>query len=268
MKNKANDQKNFDEIVFEKKNQQYGAYALRAGYDTHVTSSLFLTFGSFALLVLVPIFIQFMVSKNNLDLGDLIKPEEDNSVHEYRNIEIPKTIKVDIVHEQRGVASKTADAASTFKTVTDSASSTTKTFDPLANNNTGKGNDNSINNGHGGGSSTKNDSVKIENNDLVDFSEVNPEFPGGEAEMFRFLSKHIKYPESAKEDRQGTVYISFVVDKLGKVKDVELLKGLRNACDNEAMRVINSFPNWKPGLNNGKAVNVRFKIPIKFVLRG
>ncbi len=272
MKNQAPNQKNFDEIVFENRNQQYGAYALRTGYDTHVTSSLFLTFGSFALLVLVTIFIQFMVSKNNIDLGDLIEPKEDNSIHEYRDIEIPKTIKVDIIPEQGGAAAKTADAAATFKIVTDTASATGKTFDPLANTGTGKGNDNPTNNGGvggtGGGGGTKKDSVLVENNDPVDFSEVNPEYPGGETEMFRFLSKNIKYPESAKEGRQGSVYVSFVIDKLGKVKDVQLLKGLRNACDNEAMRVINSFPNWKPGLNNGKAVNVRFNIPIKFVLRG
>ena len=98
--------------------------------------------------------------------------------------------------------------------------------------------------------------------------DIAPEFPGGIDKLMEFLSRNIVYPMQAKENGiKGTVYVSFMVDKNGKVKEVKIAKGLYSACDAEVMRVVNLFPSWKPGIYQGKNVNVVFSLPVKFELR-
>ncbi|HRY32609.1 MAG TPA: energy transducer TonB [Bacteroidales bacterium] len=95
-----------------------------------------------------------------------------------------------------------------------------------------------------------------------------PEFPGGNEAMHLFLKKHLVYPPLARSnDIFGTVYVAFTVDETGEVIDPEVKKGVGYGCDEEAMRVI-SMMKWKPGRQAGKAVPVRFTIPIRFVLQG
>lgn len=97
--------------------------------------------------------------------------------------------------------------------------------------------------------------------------EVQPEYPGGNAEMFKFLGRKIKYPTAAsKANVGGKVFVSFVVTDNGDIKDVTILKGIGFGCDEEAARVVSMFPKWTPGRQNGKAVNVKYTIPIKFQL--
>jgi TonB family protein len=94
-----------------------------------------------------------------------------------------------------------------------------------------------------------------------------PEFPGGTPALMEFLSKNIKYPESAKNEHiQGRVFISFIISDEGNVKDINILKGLHTDMDNEAVRVIRAMPKWKPGVHEGKNVNVLFNLPIHFKL--
>lgn len=98
--------------------------------------------------------------------------------------------------------------------------------------------------------------------------EQMPEFPGGQMAMLEFLRKNIKYPNQAREyNISGNVVVKFVVDKSGNVKDPEILKGIGYGCDDEALRVISSMPQWKPGYQNGKAVNVNFHLPVSFILK-
>ncbi len=95
-----------------------------------------------------------------------------------------------------------------------------------------------------------------------------PEFPGGNEAMHLFLKKHLVYPPLARtNDIYGTVYVAFTVSETGLVSDLEVKKGVGYGCDEEAMRVI-SMMKWKPGRQAGKAVPVRFTIPIRFVLQG
>ncbi|WP_187263507.1 energy transducer TonB [Pontibacter beigongshangensis] len=102
----------------------------------------------------------------------------------------------------------------------------------------------------------------------VIFAEQMPSFPGGEAAMFAFIHKHIRYPQQAiRAQVEGTVYVSFVVSKSGEISDIEVLRGLGAGCDEEAIRVIKSMPNWSPGKQNGRTVPVRYNIPIKYSLR-
>lgn len=97
--------------------------------------------------------------------------------------------------------------------------------------------------------------------------EVMPEFPGGAMEMMKFIQSNIKMPQSAKERGvSGKCYLRFVIGADGDVYDVEVLKGVYKCpeCDAEAVRVVQLMPKWRPGMQNGKAVNVFFNLPINF----
>jgi protein TonB len=65
----------------------------------------------------------------------------------------------------------------------------------------------------------------------------------------------------------GVVYVTFVVDKDGKIKDVKVLRGIGGGCDEEAVRVVKNMPSWKPGKQRGKSVTVQYNLPIRFTLR-
>jgi protein TonB len=98
--------------------------------------------------------------------------------------------------------------------------------------------------------------------------EEMPSFPGGEQKMMQYLSDHIKYPPVARENGiTGRVYVKFVVDKEGKIKDAVVLRGIGAGCDEEALRVVRTMPDWKPGRQNGRSVPVYFNLPINFTLR-
>ena len=97
--------------------------------------------------------------------------------------------------------------------------------------------------------------------------EFQPEFPGGLNAMYKYLAENIKYPNAAKEvGIQGRVHVSFIVWNDGSIRNVKLLRGIGGGCDEEALRVIASMPNWKPGKQRTQAVNVRMAIPITFNL--
>jgi len=99
--------------------------------------------------------------------------------------------------------------------------------------------------------------------------EEMPQFPGGEAEMMKFLSQNIRYPLKAMEKGiQGTVVCRFVVDSIGEVKNVVVLKKIDPLLDQEAIRIIKLMPKWIPGKHNGKAVSVSYIIPVGFRFAG
>ena len=98
--------------------------------------------------------------------------------------------------------------------------------------------------------------------------EKQPEFPGGTAELMKFLSKNIKYPvEAQKAGQQGRVICQFVVTKEGKPADIKVVRGVSPVLDNEAVRVIKAMPAWTPGKQDGQAVNVRYTLPVTFRLQ-
>jgi len=97
--------------------------------------------------------------------------------------------------------------------------------------------------------------------------EEMPSFAGGETKRNEYLAKNIVYPDFAtKKGIQGTVYVSFIIDTVGSVTKVRLLRGIGGGCDEEAMRVISEMPKWIPGRQNGKAVRVVYNMPIYFKL--
>lgn len=98
--------------------------------------------------------------------------------------------------------------------------------------------------------------------------EVNPEFPGGEEALYKYLAENIKYPVMAKNNKvEGRVYITFVIEKDGTVSDAKVLRSVNEELDAEALRVINAMPKWKPGMQRGVPVRVQYNIPISFKLQ-
>lgn len=99
--------------------------------------------------------------------------------------------------------------------------------------------------------------------------EEMPEFPGGELALRNFIGSTVKYPYNAvKENIQGRVFVSFVVKSDGTVANAKIVRGVHPLLDQEALRVINLLPVWKPGKQRGQAVNVAYTIPVQFALEG
>ncbi|WP_256010901.1 energy transducer TonB [Desertivirga xinjiangensis] len=95
--------------------------------------------------------------------------------------------------------------------------------------------------------------------------DVKPEFTGGQKELIKYVSNNIKYPLAARQANiQGKVYISFVIDKDGSVKDAKVRQGIGAGCDEEALRIVKNSPKWKPGVLNGSPVRTNMVLPITF----
>ena len=100
-----------------------------------------------------------------------------------------------------------------------------------------------------------------------DVVEQMPEFPGGSIELMKFLSENIKYPEEAsKAGTQGRVIAQFIVEADGSISNVKVLKNVSDEIDAEAVRVIKAMPKWKPGMQKGQPVRVKYTIPVTFRL--
>jgi len=109
---------------------------------------------------------------------------------------------------------------------------------------------------------------KPESDDVFVVVEEMPRFPGGEEAMMSWISSNVRYPEQAKrEGIKGVVVVSFVVDKIGKVRDVKLVRSVSPLLDAEAVRLMGEMPVWKPGSQRGKAVDVKYTVPVKFSLQ-
>jgi protein TonB len=93
-----------------------------------------------------------------------------------------------------------------------------------------------------------------------------PEFPGGMPEMIKFLKENMNYPAEMKENGiEGRIFVQFVVTKTGSIQDVTIARGI-DGLNREAIRLVKQMPNWKPGTNYGKQVNVKMVVPILFSL--
>ena len=101
--------------------------------------------------------------------------------------------------------------------------------------------------------------------EVFSIAEVMPSFPGGNNKFYEYIAQNLKYPRKAlKAQVEGKVIIRFVVAKDGDISEIEVLKGIGYDCDEEAIRVLESSPNWIPGKHQGKNVNVRVMVPLTF----
>ena len=104
-------------------------------------------------------------------------------------------------------------------------------------------------------------------NGIFQVVETQPEFPGGMAELMKYLQKNIRYPQICKERRvQGRVIVQFVVNADSTITDVNVVKPVNPYLDQEAVRVVKAMPKWKPGEQRGEPVRVRFTLPVTFRL--
>ena len=104
--------------------------------------------------------------------------------------------------------------------------------------------------------------------EIFTFVEEYPEFLGGEKALYEYIKNNVNYSELAiKTNIEGTVYVEFVVEKDGSISDVKVLRGIGGGCDEEAVRVVNSMPKWKPGKQRGQPVRVYYTLPIDFKIK-
>lgn len=111
------------------------------------------------------------------------------------------------------------------------------------------------------------DLVKIDE-EILDIVDIDAEYIGGYAEMMKFIQENLEYPDDAIDlGEQGRVYVNFVVEKDGSISNVKIERGVSEAIDREAARIVRSMPNWKPGELNYAKVRSRVRLPINFVLK-
>ncbi|MBQ9236485.1 MAG: energy transducer TonB [Prevotella sp.] len=109
---------------------------------------------------------------------------------------------------------------------------------------------------------------KEEETKVFDVVEQMPSFPGGMGALMQYLSSHIKYPVVAEENGiQGRVICTFIVERDGSITDTRVARSVDPSLDKEAVRVINSMPRWIPGKQNGSACRVKFTLPVTFKLQ-
>jgi TonB family protein len=110
-------------------------------------------------------------------------------------------------------------------------------------------------------------SGKEENDEVFMVVEVAPQFTGGQDAMVEYLKNNISYPDIARKNKtEGTVYVSFIIEKEGQVSNVKILRGIGSGCDEVAQKAVQDMPPWVPGKQRGKAVRVQYNLPVKFTL--
>lgn len=103
---------------------------------------------------------------------------------------------------------------------------------------------------------------------VFDIVEEMPSFPGGNGALMQFLQSNVKYPVVAQENGvQGRVQIGFVVERDGSITDVRVVRSVDPSLDKEAMRVVKMMPRWNPGKQNGQTVRVKYTVPVLFRLQ-
>ena len=252
-----------NEIVFEDRNHEYGAYQIRTNYSRNlilVMAGVILfigtTFGIYKLIMNLP---EEKPKEVPLDLTAFAvdAPLEKEDIVEPLEPEVPpmeKTIQFTPPEISDTEDSKVPpqDEVKDVKADTDTHEET----DPFA---------------KADPTPPKKVEEKVEKKEEViyDFVDEPADFPGGRAALLKYLSENIRYPQVAQEmGIQGKCYIQFVVSENGFISNVKVKKGVTDCkeCDDEAVRVVKSMPKWSPGKNNGKAVNSIFSLPVTFKL--
>lgn len=267
MKTNINSENLFDDIIFENRNKNYGAYQLRRTYNDHMAKAMCLT------IILI---ITFIVSSNILAKAKLKinKPEvviipdsliiidippipeiKNPNINQNKKFKTLEVITPRIVKDNLDIKEIKVPTVDEIRLV--SIGTETSDGDTLTNINGIEQGDN-IKTGTLTGSSEST---------FVDFAEVMPSFPGGAEKLYKYLQKNINYPNIARENRiEGTVIVGFIVSQMGEILNVEAMRKIGGGCDEEAVRVISQMPKWNPGQHRNKTVAVKYSLPLKFKL--
>ena len=263
-----------DDIVFANRNKAYGAYDLRKTYPKTATRALIIGGVIFTLAVLTPSIITALtpeekeVSMTEVDLMKLPPPPIDPNEPPPPPpppVELPKvnTVKFlppEVKPDEEVPEETPPPAVEELKEAV--AAEKTQEGDPNA--------EEVIAAPEATAAPTKvevavEDAPKEE--EIFTVVEQQPEFPGGMAALGQYLGKNLRYPAAAQRANiSGKVFISFVVNTDGSIQDVSVLKGLGFGTDEEAQRVVKSMPKWRPGKQSGRAVRVKYNLPINFTL--
>lgn len=254
--------KNWDDLVFENRNQEYGAYSIRKSYSDNLLSGAFLSVSFGAFVLLIPLLTSMMRGEDISDYHDPILTELPTNFSVKPIIEIePQTIQVLQTRTQslaiptRMTTEITDDVIPTNIEIVESVRSNPDApiGEPTVSLNVGVGIIETL--------------PAIVEPSVFIVVEVMPAYDGGLEAMYKFIQKKIRYPAMAQRNSlQGTVFVSFVINASGKVVDVAVARGISPDLDKEAMRVISMLPGWKAGKQHNKNVSVRMTLPIKFQL--
>jgi protein TonB len=258
------------ELVFDDRNKAYGAYDLRKNYSVNMAKAMGITFGSIAVLFIV---CGFLIK--HTPVAEIIKVVPVT----LDRIIIAHPLKADppkpVTHQPPKPAVQVATTRDLpLVAVPDNKAENPPTTETLVNTVIGQSNLKGIDgpanapvqpagtgSGNPGPASTGNEIVS------TDVLEVMPEPFGGATAWSRFLQKNIHYPAQAAEAGvQGKVWLSFVIEKDGRLSNIVVEKGVGHGLDEEALRVLKLAPAWKPGIQNGQHVRVKYTIPINFVM--
>ncbi|MEJ7558032.1 MAG: TonB family protein [Pedobacter sp.] len=266
-------------LVFKSRNQSYGAYALRSESARTTMLALFIGSAIFILAFTGPkiysLFNKEEVVVNTISddkIVDIVLPAKVEQPKINEKLELPKADPIkEKIKTVKPMSRPTpvADAPpfspptieemdhAAVSTVTQSGVETDLGTAPLegAGNGTGVGTNASEGTGTG-----------EEIYDVIGI-EALPEFEGGMKAWYKFIQRNLRYPAAAiDQEKQGKVFISFVIERDGSISDVKVMKGVGYGMDEEASRVIKKSPKWTPGRQNGKSVRVRFNMPITFAI--
>lgn len=261
-------QTSFDDIIFEHRNKQYGAYALRNGYANRLLMAL----GTGMSLILLGAFI-FM----NRDQSENGKPMPEREAMLVRTIEIPKDKPVEPVKPKAAAPQKAAPKTATVKFISQIKIEKEVKQEVVAvedldgkaigeQNQAGKEADGTVipetetkatGTGTGQGETAAG----------ADFTAVErgPEFPGGANALKKFLARNLSSPDNLEQGELKTVRVRFRVDKDGTVSSLEILASGGEDFDDEVVRVCRKMPKWIPAIQNGVNVPVSYILPVTFI---
>lgn len=256
------------DLVFLTKKKEYGAYLLRKAYDKHMVIAVILSIAFFTTGVSLPVIISMISPK----IEAIDAAQRKTTIIDGFTPVNPKAQELPKI-ENMAATKPTIKFLPPRVTANESATEYIPAQTEFANADAGRatvaGNPNAevIDIYDEPAPPKEIPQIKEEKTPVYLFAEVMPEFVGGEEGLYSYLSANIKYPEIAKRAGvEGRVIIQFIVSKTGAITDITVAKGIGAGCDEEAMRVIKSMPNWKPGKQNGLPVSVRMTVPISFKL--
>ena len=265
------------DLVFEGKNQAYGAYQLRKDTGKRNVKAL--------LWVLIGIAAIFAIAYANLAIQNAMKQNvsvetdvELSKLAQKKEAKVERKEPVKVELEQKVVEKVKSSVKFTAPEIKKDdevqPEDELKSQDDLSKTNTAigafdvKGNDEAEGEVLKAKEVVVDEKPKEEETKVFDVVEQMPQFPGGPNALFEYLSKNIKYPVVAEENGiQGRVIVTFVVERDGSITDVKVAKSVDPSLDKEAMRVVKSMPHWIPGKQNGSAVRVKYTVPVTFRLQ-
>jgi periplasmic protein TonB len=249
----------WDEMVFAGRNKSYGAFLLRGDYHQNIAIGLAVTMVAVMFILLSPALSAYFMGgerapglpPKKLVYTELSAPPP---IHKPRplppQVQLPRLQRVLKFVPPKVVAEEIAEVVPTIEEIKENETGAVAVegpaeviFDePVA-------------------------EIVVADDELFTVVDQQPEFEGGYEAMMAFIKQNMIYPANARRMKiEGTVHVSFIVSKTGSISEVKVLRGFMTECDREAVRVVQLMPAWTPGKQNGRNVNVRFILPLKFRL--